>query len=117
MGPIIIAGVLDATVADLLNDTRLQTVPAGGLMTFEFQASEQSPTNSFDVSIQLPSGDTPMNAVPIAAGVTNGALNANDKTQASFLVQQGGHVTVGCTETGSATLTYRITYTPAARAF
>ena len=113
MNPIIISGILTASVADLLNDTRLQTVPAGGVMTFEFQSSELSATNSFDVSIQLPGGGTPMNSTPIPAGVTSGALNANDKTLASFIVQQGGHVTVTANETGTAVLAYRITYTPA----
>jgi len=115
MGPIILSGNLDATVADLLNDTRLQTVPSNGIMTFEFQASDASLTDNFAVSIQMPSGDTPMNGVVIPAGVTSGALNANDKLQASFPLRQGGHVTVSCTETGTALLAYRITYTPAGR--
>lgn len=112
MGPIILSGVLDGTVADLLNDTRLQTVPSNGMMTFEFQASANDATNNFEVSIQMPSGDTPMNGVRMPAGVTAGALNANDKLQATFPLRQGGHVTVGATETGTATLAYRITYTP-----
>lgn len=110
--PIIISGLLTATTADLLNDTRLQTLPANGVLTVEFQADEQSATNNFTVSVQLPGGDTPMNGASIPAGVTSGALNANDKTQASFLVQQGGHVTISATETGTAVLAYRITYSP-----
>lgn len=113
MNPIILSGLVTATTADLLNATRLQTVPRGGVLTVEFQASEQSATNNYTVSIELPDGDTPMNATGIPAGVTSGALNANDKTMASFIVQQGGHATISCTETGTAVLAYRITYTPA----
>lgn len=111
--PIILSGILSASSGDILNDTRLQTVPAGGVMTLEFQASAQDASNSGAVSVQLPNGDTPMNTVPIPAGATSGALNANDKTQASFIVSQGGHVTISYTETGTVVLAYRVTYTPA----
>ena len=111
--PIIIAGTVVASVADLLNDTRLQTLPSAGVLTVELQSSAQSATNNFTTSVQLPSGDTPMNGTGVPAGVTSGALNANDKTQASFLVQQGGHATISFDLTGTATLAYRITFTPA----
>ena len=35
MGPIILSSVEDTTNTDILQGTRLQTVPAGGVLTFE----------------------------------------------------------------------------------
>lgn len=112
MGPIIIAGLTAASVTDLLNDTRLQTVPANGVLTVEFQAADADATNQFTVSVQLPNGDTPMNGILVPKGATAGSLNSDDKMMASFTIRQGGHATISLTETGSSTCWYRISYTP-----
>ena len=61
MGPIILSNLEAASNADILQGTRLQTVPAGGILTFELQAAEASITNNYTVSVQMPNGDTPMN--------------------------------------------------------
>ena len=54
MGPIILSGQDNATNTDILQGTRLQTVPAGGVLTFELQANKNDVSNFFAVSIQMP---------------------------------------------------------------
>jgi hypothetical protein len=112
-GVIVLSSFEAATNADILQGTRLQTVPAGGFLTFELQSSVNDAANFHEVSIQMPNGDTPLNAVRIPAGVTDGALNNNDKTQITLPIQQGGHTVFSTTETGTAELSWRVSYTPA----
>jgi len=116
MGPIILSGQEDATNADILQGTRLQTVPAGGVLTFELQASDNVAASNYTVSIQMPNGDTPMNGTRIPCGNTSGLAGVIDERTnltVSFPITQGGHCVFSCTETGTAELTWRVTYTPA----
>jgi hypothetical protein len=112
-GPIVLSSIEGATNADILQGTRLQTVPQGGYLTFELQSDANQTSNNMAVSVQMPNGDTPLNDVNVTAGVTGGALNNNDKMQITLPVAQGGHTVFSCTETGVAQLTWRVTYTPA----
>lgn len=112
-GVIVLSNVEAATNSDVLQGTRLQTVPAGGFLTFEMQSDTNTPTNFVEVSIQMPNGDTPLNSVRIPDGVTANALNTNDKTQITLPISQGGHTVFSVVETGAAQLTWRATYTPA----
>jgi hypothetical protein len=112
-GPIVLSNTERASNSDILQGTRLQTVPQGGYLTFELQSSANDLTDNFTVSVQMPNGDTPLNEVYVVAGVTTGALNNNDKMQITLPVAQGGHTVFSCTETGTAQLTWRVTYTPA----
>ena len=114
--PIILSGQESADNSDILQGTRLQTVPANGVMTFELQASDNDATNNFTASVQLPGGDTPMNATRIPCGNTGGLAGVIDERTnltASFLIRQGGHVVFSVDETGDAELSWRVTYTPA----
>lgn len=85
-------------------------------MTFQMQADLSGGTNFFTSSIQLPSGDTPLEAVQIPCGslaAEVGQLDARLMLQVSFPIAQGGHVVWGFTENGSgATVAYRVTFTP-----
>ncbi len=113
MTTIVLSGQEAATNADILQGTRLQTVPAGGILTFELQASDNDATNNYTVSVQMPGGDTPMNATRIPCGNSTGLAGViDDRTdlQASFPIAQGGHCVFGCTETGDSELTWRVTY-------
>lgn len=113
MPTIIVSGQEAATNADILQGTRLQTVPAGGVLTFELQASDNDATNNYTASVQMPSGDTPMNAVRIPCGNSTGLAGViDDRTdlQASFAITQGGHCVFSCTETGDSELTWRVTF-------
>jgi len=115
MGPIIISGQETATNSDILQGTRLQTVPAGGVLTFELQASENSGSNNFAVSVQMPNGDTPLNNVliPGCNPALVGVIDERQNLTVSFPIMQGGHCVFSATETGAAGLTWRVTYTPA----
>ena len=115
MGPIIISGTELATNADILQGTRLQTVPAGGVLTFELQSQLATNTANFTVSVQMPNGDTPLNnvLVPGCNPATEGVIDERQNLTVSFPIMQGGHCVFSCTETGSNALTWRVTYTPA----
>ena len=115
-GVIVLSDQLSASNSDVLQGTRLQTVPRGGFLTFEFSAEECSASNNAVVSIQMPNGDTPLNEVLIPYNgydAANGVLHTDTKMQATFPVSQGGHAVVSITETGTTVVTFRITYTPA----
>jgi len=115
-GPIILSSQEVGSNTDILQGTRLQTVPASGLLTFEMQASDNDATNNYAVSIQMPGGNTPMNGTRIPCGNATGLAGVIDERtdlQASFPIGQGGHPVFSCTETGDAELTWRVTYTPA----
>ena len=115
MNVIILSGLEAATNADILQGTRLQSLPGPGILTFELQASDNDATNFYTASIQLPGGDTPMNVTRIPCGNSTGLAGViDDRTdlQASFRATQGGHCVFSCIETGDAELTWRVTYTP-----
>lgn len=114
-GIIILQGLVSATTADLLQGTRLQTVPAGGVLTIQFQSNLNNVTNNFVASVQLPNGDTPLNAVNVSGNnpSLDGVLDVRTLDQYSFPITQGGHAVITLTETGTAILSYRIIYTPA----
>jgi hypothetical protein len=115
MGPIILSSVESATNSDILQGTRLQTVPAGGILTFELQADDNSATHNCTVSIQMPNGDTPLNntRVPTCNPALTGVIDERQNLTVSFPIMQGGHCVFSCTETGSINLAWRVTYTPA----
>lgn len=115
-GIIILSGQEAGSNADILQGTRLQTVPQGGYLTFEFQASDNDATNNFIASIQLPGGNTPLESMRVPGGRDSGlagVINENDKFMATFPVAQGGHTVFGVTETGDSEVTWRVTYSPA----
>jgi len=114
-GIIVTSGQEAATNTDILQGTRLQTVPANGSLTFELQAADNVAANNYTVSVQLPDGDTPLNAVRIPGGNTAGLAGVIDERtdlQATFAIGQGGHCVFSCAETGDTELTWRVTYAP-----
>lgn len=107
----IVAGQETATNADILNSTRLQTFPAAGQLTIEISSNNWASANNHAVSLLLPDGQVPMESV--AAPVDSaGVLDDRTALIATFDVGQGGHATFSTTLTGTATLTWRVTYTP-----
>lgn len=115
MGPIILSGLEAASNADILQGTRLQTVPAGGILTFELQAELNDTTHGFTVSVQMPNGDTPLNnvRVPGTNPTDAGIIDERQNLTVSFPIMQGGHCVFSATETGTTHLAWRVTYTPA----
>lgn len=114
-GIIILSGQEAATNTDILQGTRLQTVPQSGVLTFELQAADNVAANHYTVSLQMPGGNTPMNGTLVPAGAATGLAGVIDEREnltASFPIAQGGHPVFSCTETGDTELTWRVTYTP-----
>lgn len=115
MGPITVGGFEAASNTDILQGTRLQTLPSAGILTFEMQASDNVAANNFAVSIQLPGGDTPMNGVPVpgtaSAGLA-GILDERLNLTASYPTTQGGHCVFSAVEVGDTEMTWRCTFTP-----
>lgn len=109
---IVLSGNVTASNTDILQGTRLQTVPANGYLIFEIGASSADTTNYYTVSIQMPNGDTPLTdvLVPTNEGTTIGVLDKRTQLRVVVPVRQGGHAVFSCTETGAGTMTYRVTY-------
>lgn len=112
---IIVTGFEAASNTDMLQGTRLQSVPDRGMLTFEMQAADNVAANHYVASIQLPGGDTPMNGVLVPGGITAGVAGVIDdrvELLASFPVEQGGHTVFSCVETGDTEMTWRVTFSP-----
>ena len=112
-GVIVVSDTLATNNADILQGGRLQTVPAGGFLTFELQADANDATNFYTLSIQLPNGDTPLNEVNVPSGDAYGELDERKKMMNTLPVQQGGHTVLSATRNGTVSLAYRVVYTPA----
>jgi hypothetical protein len=114
-GVIVLSDFEVASNTDILSGTRLQTVPSGGFLTFEMQASASDSVNFVDVSIQMPNGDTPLNNVriPATANAENGIIDDRHKTMITLPIQQGGHTVFSAARTGASNLSWRVTYSPA----
>jgi len=118
-GIIVLSDIIDASNTDILNGTRLQTAPEAGVMKFEQEAIEANLTNQFRTSIQLPSGDTPLESVLVPQGqgdgsAGTGSASLDDRTSliGVFPIAQGGHVVWSQLLTGATLMVYRITFTP-----
>lgn len=114
-GVIILSGQEAATNTDILQGTRLQSIPANGQLTFELQASDNVAANNYTVSIQLPGNDSPLTNVLVPGGATAGLAGVIDERldlQATFGITQGGHCVFSCVETGDAEMSWRVTFTP-----
>jgi len=104
-----------ASNTDILQGTRLQSIPSNGLLTFEMQAADNVAANNYTVTIQLPGGDTPLNEVRVPGGLSAGLAGIIDdrvNMSASFVVTQGGHCVFSCVETGDTEFDHRVTFTP-----
>lgn len=105
-----------ATNTDILQGTRLQTVPENGILSFEIQAADSVAANSYAATIQLPNGNTPCNAVQVPGGATAGLAGILDDRLAMklrFKIEQGGHCVYSVTETGDTEVFSRVVFTPA----
>jgi len=114
-GILILSGLEAATNNDILQGTILQTVAANGMLTFMIQASDGTGTNSYAATIQLPSGEVPINGQQMPAGAVAGLAGILDDREAflaSFPIVQGGHCVFGLTETGDAECAWRVQFTP-----
>lgn len=105
-----------ATLSDLLNNTRLSSIPFNGTLTLQVQANLGNATNNFALTVQLPNGEVPVDSQQVAAGdevdALGGQLDSRYLDQFSFPAPQGGHFTISLTETGTAICTTRVVLRP-----
>ena len=114
-GMIVLSGFEAASNTDILQGTRLQTVPRNGILQFELQAADNVAANNYAASIQLPNGDTPLNGVLVPGGATAGLAGVIDSRLAlllRFKIAQGGHCVFSTVETGDTEMTWRVTFLP-----
>lgn len=104
--------VLEATEADFLNGTILQSIPTDGVLTVECSANVAVAAAHADLRIQLPDGHVPIgNQVVPANGydTTNGVLHDDTEVLYTFDANEGGHFSISVTLTGSVTYMLRAT--------
>lgn len=108
------SAVITATNADILNGTRLNSIPYNGTLTFDVLADLNDATNNYTVTIQEPDGDVPIDAQPVpgANPSLGGVLDDRQLFRFSMPVRQGGHVNIALTETGAAICTWRAVLRP-----
>jgi len=108
------SSLVSATNADLLAGGRLNAIPYGGQITFQFLADLGDATNFYTLIIQLPSGEVPVDGqnVPASASGLDGDMDNRQLLSFTFNAGQGGHFTVGLTENGTATCMFRAVLRP-----
>lgn len=112
------SGTEAASNTDLLNGTRLSSIPySGGLLTFQCLANLNNATNNFKLTIQLPDGKVPVDAQDVLAGqevegALGGQLDSRLLMQFTFPAPQGGHFTISFTENGTALVTWAAVLRP-----
>jgi len=115
---IYLGATIVATDSDILNNTRLSSIPyTGGALTVLAMANLNNATNNFSMTIQLPDGSVPVDAQPVLSGqdvegALGGQLDSQRMMQFTFPAPQGGHFTIAFTETGAAILTWAVVLRP-----
>lgn len=113
---IYLTGVEVTSNNDILDNTRLTSIPHSGQLTIQAQANLNNATNNFTITIQLPDGKVPVDAQRLNAGqegdALGGQLDQRYLTQWTFPAPQGGHFTISLTENGTAIAAWRIVLRP-----
>lgn len=113
-GLIVVGGQETASVANLLDNTLLQSIPANGVLTFEMQNELFDGTNSGTISIQLPDNSSPVLLLPVPAGriAIAGVIDADEALKLRFSITQGGTCVFAYTETGATIFSWRVAFKP-----
>ncbi len=114
---IYITGFEAATNADILNNTRLTSLPYGGALTIQAQGNLNNATNGYTITIQLPDGSVPVDAQRVSAGqevegALGGQLDSRLLDQWTFPATIGGHFIISFTESGTAVVAWRVVLRP-----
>ena len=109
---IVESDIESATNTDILQGTRLQTVPSNGVLVFEMSSDLGTAAANYTASVQLPDGATPMTNVRVPASGVIGGLDDRDKLGIAFPIGQGGHPVFSVVEVGAAVLTWRVSFYP-----
>ncbi len=87
--------------------SRLAAIPYNGVLRLAISATVSNASNLMNLTVQLPDGETPVNAQVIPA---NGYTTVDDIIHAStvltynFTASQGGHYRVEIAETGTCSV-------------
>lgn len=102
------SALISATNTDVLSGGRLNAIPYGGTLTLQFLADLGDASNFYALTIQLPSGEVPVDGqvVPASGAGTDMLLDNRELLQFSFPAGQGGHFTISLTETGTTTCAF-----------
>jgi len=114
---IYLTGQEAASNTDILNNTRLSSIPYIGTLTIQCLSNLNNDTNRFVMTIQLPDGTVPVDSQRVSAGqevegALGGQLDDRLLDQFSFPSGLGGHFTISFTETGTAVVTWRVVLSP-----
>ena len=111
---IIESGIVAATNADLLSGGRLNNIPYNGNLVLQFLADLADATNYYDLTIQLPNGQVPIDTqmVPASSSGNDGVLDSREYLEVGFAASQGGHFHVSLTENGTAVCAWRAILRP-----
>ncbi len=105
MPDIYLSGLEAATNTNLLANSRLETIPAGSrALMFRCSANLADATNSYALTIELPSGMIPVDGQIVAAngdGAT-GVLDERTLKQWTWFAVPGGRFIISVVETGTA---------------
>lgn len=106
--------VIVGTNTDILNGTRLGSIPYNGTLTLDFQSNLANATNNYVVTIQKPNGDVPVDGQIVLGNnpSLDGVLDERTLMRFTFAATVGGHFTVSLTETGTAICTWRAVLRP-----
>lgn len=106
--------LVSATNTDLLSAGRLNAIPYNGTLTLQFLADLGDVTNFYQLTLQKPNGDVPVDTqiVPASGSGLDGVLDDREFLQMTFEATQGGHFTVSLTENGTATCAVRAILKP-----
>ncbi len=108
------SAVIAASNTDVLNNTRLNSIPYNGVLTFDVLADLNNATNNYVVTIQEANGDVPIDAQPVpgANPSLGGVLDERQLFRFSFGVAQGGHPNISLVESGAAIAYWRAVLRP-----
>jgi len=103
------SALISATNTDVLSGGRLNAIPYGGMLTFQFLADLGDASNFYTLTLQLPGGDVPVDAqtVPASGAGVDMLLDERELLQFTFYAGVGGHFVVSLTETGTAVCAFR----------
>ncbi len=107
-------GLVAATANDILAAGRLNSIPYGGTLTIDVIAGIGAVANHYDITVQLPNGDVPVDAqqVPASNPALAGVMDERQLQRFSFRASQGGHFTVNLVLTGAGTAMWRAVLSP-----
>ncbi len=108
------SSLISATNTDVLSTGRLNSIPYAGNLTLRFLADVGTAAAFYSLTIQLPGGETPVNAqvVPASGSGLDMVMDERELLQFTFKATNGGHFTVSLTETGTAVCAFQAILRP-----